>query len=140
MNGGLNCTLGSEVMNMWRAMDNVIQGVRIPTDVIHPTGLATGEILGAERLELLREGVRLMVQQFSTGEEYADVVEAYDAGLSSGFYMKKSAIAQGFRQVTAKRFVNMRQQHRRAYAIALRKIYAVGLEQGRLLAAGMWDE
>ncbi len=131
---------GIELLNVWGAMDSVMQGVLVPDSVIHPHGKNRAEVFSEERLELLRDGVRLMVQQFADGPEYEDVVEAYDAGLSTGFYTKPSAIAQGFRTVTARRFLDMRREHRRAYAISLRKIYAIGFHQGRLLATGLWNE
>ncbi|WP_343725264.1 hypothetical protein [Herbaspirillum huttiense] len=132
-------TAGLDLGNVWGALEAAVQGVRLSSRSMPLEIRATSDVMAEERLELLREGVRVMVQQFSTGSEYADVVAAYDAGLSSGFYRKRSAIAQGYRHATALRFADMRQQHRRAYALSLRKIYAVGFEQGRLLAAGLWD-
>lgn len=139
MRVGEKSAVGMELGNVWSAVEAAVQSVLLPARDA-PLDINTSDtLLAEERLELLREGVRLLVQQFSTSAEFADVVEAYDAGLSTGFYRKRSAIAQGFRRSTALRFADMRQQHRRAYALSLRKIYAVGFEQGRLLAAGLWD-
>jgi hypothetical protein len=140
MSGRGKSVMGIEFTNIWGTMDSLAHALMSPPQLMRQCKTDSERVLAEDRLELLRDGVRLMVKQFSDGAEYADVVEAYDAGLSSGFFMKSSAIAQGFRQNTARRFVDVRRQHRRAYAISLRKIYAVGFQQGRLLALGLCDE
>lgn len=94
-------------------------------------------VVSERQLSFFRNSVQALFEQFGRENWDIDAQQAYDCGLTSGFYGKESAIAQGFRRWLAKRLRDLRasgtaKEQRRRIALVRR----VGMAHGQLICAG----